>query len=112
MKVKVKKEKKVRVSKWKVEHAKVVADVKPMLETIQAFDCHRLLWLSQHMAFQKRKCIDLDSTAQTSVNNYSKWFSGMRNKGKLTGDVGDEEGEGDDTDEESEEEEEEEDGDD
>ena len=64
------------------------------------------------MAFQKRKCIDLDSTAQTSVNYYSKWLSGMRNKGKLTDDVGDEEEEGDETDEESEEEEEEEDGDD
>ena len=30
--------KKVRVSKWKVEHAKVVADVEPMLATIKAFD--------------------------------------------------------------------------
>ena len=104
MKVKVKK---VRVSKWKVEHAKVVADVEPMLATIKTFDCHRLFWLSQHMTNQKRKCLDLDSTAQASVSNYSRWICETRNKGKLSRDVssdkvGDEESE-----QESEEEEEE-----
>ena len=111
--MKVKKVKKVRVSKWKVEHAKVVADVEPVLATIKTFDCHRLLWLAQHMANQKRKCLDLDSTAQASVTNYSKWICSMRNKGKLTRDVssdkvGDDESE--DEEEEEEEESEEEDG--
>ena len=104
---KEKKVKKVRVSKWKVEHAKVVADVEPMLATIKTFDCHRLFWLAQHMANQKRKCLDLDSTAQASVSNYSRWICETRNKGKLSRDVssdkvGDEESE-----QESEEEEEE-----
>ena len=103
-KVKVKK---VRVSKWKVEHAKVVADVEPVLATIKTFDCNRLFWLAQHMANQKRKCLDLDSTAQASVSNYSRWICETRNKGKLSRDVssdkvGDEESE-----QESEEEEEE-----
>ena len=87
LKIKEKKEKKVKVSKWKIEHAKVVADVEPVLATIKTFDCHRLLWLAQHMANQKRKCLDLDSTAQASVTNYSKWICSMRNKGKLTRDV-------------------------
>jgi hypothetical protein len=83
----VKKEKKVRVSKWKVEHSKVVADVEPMLATIKAFDCNRLYWLAQHMAQQKRKCLDLDSTAQVSLTNYSKWICQTRNAGKLSRDV-------------------------
>jgi hypothetical protein len=109
---KEKKEKKVRVSKWKVEHAKVVADVEPMLATIKTFDCHRLFWLAQHMANQKRKCLDLDSTAQTSVTNYSKWICTTRNKGKLSRDVssdkvGEEESEEEEDEEEEEEEEEE-----
>jgi hypothetical protein len=79
--------KKVKVSKWKVEHAKVVADVEPMITTIKTFDCHRLYWLAQHMPQQKRKCLDLDSTAQTSLTNFSKWICTTRNKGKLTRDV-------------------------
>ena len=105
--VKVKKQ---RVSKWKVEHAKVVADVEPVLATIKTFDCHRLYWLAQHMANQKRKCLDLDSTAHASTQNYSKWICTTRNKGKLTRDVGSEsvvESEDEEEDEESEEEEEE-----
>ena len=110
-KVKVKK---VRVSKWKVEHAKVVADVEPVLATIKTFDCNRLFWLAQHMANQKRKCLDLDSTAQASVQNYSRWICKTRNAGKLTRDVssdkvGEEESE-DEEEEEVEESEEEEDG--
>ena len=65
------------------------------------------------MANQKRKCLDLDSTAQASVTNYSKWICSMRNKGKLTRDVssdkvGDDESE--DEEEEEEDDEEEEDG--
>ena len=112
----VKKEKKVRVSKWKVEHSKVVADVEPMLATIKAFDCNRLYWLAQHMAQQKRKCLDLDSTAHSSLNSYSRWICKTRNAGKLSRDVssdqvGEEESE-EEEEEESEEEEEEEDGDD
>ena len=111
--MKVKKVKKVRVSKWKVEHAKVVADVESVLATIKTFDCHRLFWLAQHMANQKRKCLDLDSTAKASTQNYSKWICSMRNKGKLTRDVSsDKVGEDESEDEEEEEEsEEEEDGD-
>ena len=107
---KEKKEKKVRVSKWKVEHAKVVADVEPMLATIKTFDCHRLFWLAQNMANQKRKCLDLDSTSKVSTQNYSKWICSMRNKGKLTRDVssdkvGEDESEDDEEEDESEEEE-------
>jgi len=111
---KEKKEKKVRVSKWKVEHSKVVADVEPMLATIKGFDCNRLYWLAQHMAQQKRKCLDLDSTAQASLNCYSKWICQTRNAGKLSRDVSsDKVGEEESEEEEDEEEEEvEEDGDD
>ena len=114
---KEKKVKKVKVSNWKVEHAKVVADVEPVLATIKTFDCNRLFWLAQHMANQKRKCLDLDSTAQASVRSYSRWICKTRNAGKLTRDVssdkvGEEESEDEEEDEESEEEEEEEDGDD
>ena len=105
--MKVKKVKKVRVSKWKVEHAKVVADVEPVLATIKTFDCNRLFWLAQHMAQQKRKCLDLDTTAQASLNNYSKWICKTRNAGKLSRDVS-----SDKVGEEESEEEEEEDGDD
>ena len=105
--MKVKKVKKVRVSKWKVEHAKVVADVEPVLATIKTFDCNRLFWLAQHMAQQKRKCLDLDSTAQASLNCYSKWICQTRNAGKLSRDVS-----SDKVGEEESEEEEEEDGDD
>ena len=113
LQIKEKKVKKVKVSKWKVEHAKVVADVEPVLATIKTFDCHRLFWLTQHMANQKRKCLDLDSTAKASTQNYSKWICSMRNKGKLTRDVssdkvGDDESE--DEEEEEEDDEEEEDG--
>ena len=113
---KEKKEKKVRVSKWKVEHAKVVADVEPVISTIKTFDCNRLFWLAQHMAQQKRKCLDLDTTAQASLNSYSRWICKTRNAGKLSRDVssdqvGEEESE-EEEEEESEEEEEEEDGDD
>jgi hypothetical protein len=75
LKIKEKKEKKVKVSKWKIEYAKVVADVEPMLATIKTFDCNRLYWLAQHMTQQKRKCLDLDSTTQMSLKNYSKWIS-------------------------------------
>ena len=112
--MKVKKVKKVRVSKWKVEHAKVVADVEPVIATIKTFDCNRLFWLAQHIAQQKRKCLDLDTTAQASLTNYSKWICKTRNAGKLSRDVssdkvGEEESE---EDEDEEEEEEEEDGDD
>ena len=110
---KEKKEKKVRVSKWKVEHAKVVADVEPVIATIKTFDCNRLFWLAQHMAQQKRKCLDLDTTAQASLTNYSKWICKTRNAGKLSRDVSsDQVGEEESEEEESEEEEEEEDGDD
>ena len=103
----------MKVSKWKVEHAKVVADVEPVLATIKTFDCHRLYWLAQHMAQQKRKCLDLDTTAPASLNGYSRWICKMRNAGKLTRDVssdkvGEEESEDEEEDEESEEEEEEE----
>ena len=105
----VKKEKKVRVSKWKVEHSKVVADVEPMLATIKAFDCNRLYWLAQHMAQQKRKCLDLDSTAQASLNCYSKWICQTRNAGKLSRDVSSDIVESEEESEEEEEEEEEED---
>ena len=105
--VKVKKQ---RVSKWKVEHVKVVADVEPVLATIKTFDCHRLFWLAQHMDNQKRKCLDLDSTAHASTQNYSKWICTTRNKGKLSRDVssdkvGEEESEDEEEEEESEEEE-------
>jgi hypothetical protein len=100
------------VSKWKIEHAKVVADVEPMLATIKTFDCNRLYWLAQHMAQQKRKCLDLDSTAQMSLKNYSKWICTTRTAGKLSRDVSselveEEESEEEEEDEESEEEEEE-----
>jgi hypothetical protein len=108
---KEKKEKKVRVSKWKVEHAKVVADVEPMLATIKTFDYHRLFWLVQHMAQQKRKCLDLDTTAHASLNNYPKWICKTRNAGKLSRDVSSDkvgEEESEESEEESEEEEEEE----
>ena len=109
----VKKEKKVRVSKWKVEHAKVVADVEPVLATIKTFDCNRLFWLAQHMAQQKRKCLDLDSTAQASLNCYSKWICQTRNAGKLSRDVSsDKVGEEESEEEEDDDDEEEEDGDD
>jgi hypothetical protein len=67
LKIKEKKVKKVNVSKWKIEHAKVLADVEPMLATIKTFDFNRLYWLVQHMTQQKRKCLDLDSTAQVSL---------------------------------------------
>ena len=110
----VKPKKKVRVSKWKVEHAKVVADVEPVLATIKTFDSHRLFWLAQHMAQQKRKCFDLDTTAQASLNSYSRWICKARNAGKLSRDVSrDKVGEEseEEEEEESEEEEEEEDGD-
>ena len=113
LRIKEKKKKKVRVSKWKVEHAKVVADVEPVLATIKTFDCNRLFWLAQHMAQQKRKCLDLDTTAQASLNNYSKWICKTRNAGKLSRDVssdkvGEEESDEEEEEEESEEEEEEE----
>ena len=108
----VKKEKKVRVSKWKVEHSKVVADVEPMLATIKAFDCNRLYWLAQHMAQQKRKCLDLDSTAQSSLNSYSRWICKTRNAGKLSRDVSSDKVGEEESEEEEEEESEEEDDDD
>ena len=96
----------MKVSKWKVEHAKVVADVEPVLATIKTFDCHRLFWLAQHMANQKRKCLDLDSTAQANMRCYSTCLCKMRNAGKLTRDVSsDKVGEEESEDEESEEEE-------
>jgi hypothetical protein len=101
-----KKVKKVKVSKWKIEHAKVVADVEPMLATIKTFDCHRLYWLAQHMAQQKRKCLDLDSTAKASLHNYSKWICTTRTAGKLTRDVSSELVEEEESEEEEEEEEE------
>jgi hypothetical protein len=103
-----KKVKKVKVSKWKIEHAKVVADVEPMLATIKTFDCHRLYWLAQHMAQQKRKCLDLDSTAKASLHNYSKWICTTRTAGKLTRDVSSELVEEEESEEEEEEEESEE----
>ena len=106
LKIKEKKEKKVKVSKWKIEHAKVVADVEPMLATIKTFDCNRLYWLAQHMAQQKRKCLDLDSTAQMSLKNYSKWICTTRTAGKLSRDVSSELVEEEESEEESEEDEE------
>ena len=101
-----KKVKKVKVSKWKIEHAKVVADVEPMLATIKTFDCNRLYWLAQHMAQQKRKCLDLDSTAQMSLKNYSKWICTTRTAGKLSRDVSSELVEEEESEEEEEEDEE------
>ena len=106
LKIKEKKEKKVKVSKWKIEHAKVVADVEPLLATIKTFDCNRLYWLAQHMAQQKRKCLDLDSTAQMSLKNYSKWICTTRTAGKLSRDVSSELVEEDESEEEESEEEE------
>ena len=106
LKIKEKKEKKVKVSKWKIEHAKVVADVEPLLATIKTFDCNRLYWLAQHMAQQKRKCLDLDSTAKASLQNYSKWICTTRNAGKLTRDVSSELVEEEESEEEEEEDEE------
>ncbi len=99
----------MRVSKWKIEHAKVVADVEPILATIKAFDYHRLFWLTQHMTQQKRKCLDFDTITQVSLNNYSKWICKTRNAGKLSRDVSsDKVGEEESEEEESEEEESEE----
>jgi hypothetical protein len=85
--VKPVKEKKVRVGKWIVEHDKVVADVEPLLATIKTFDCLRLFWLAQKMAEQKRECIDRDTFAQGTLNNYSKWICATKKKGKLCLDV-------------------------
>ncbi len=107
LQIKEKKKKKVRVSKWKIEHVKVVADVEPMIATIKTFDCNRLYWLAQHMAQQKLKCLDLDSTAKASLHNYSKWICTTRNTGKLTRDVSSELVEEEECEEEEEEEEEE-----
>jgi hypothetical protein len=76
-----------RAGKWKVEHAKVVADVEPLLPTIKTFDCNRLYWLAQHMAQQRRKCLDRDTKAKASVNNYTRWISKTRCAGKLSRDV-------------------------
>jgi len=98
-------EKKARVPKWKIEHNKVVADIEPMLTTIKTFDCNRLYWLSQHMAKQKRKCLDNDPDAAAALKCYVKWITTTRNKGKLSKDVSSESVEK--SDEESEEEEEE-----
>ena len=98
-----------RVGKWKAEHAKVVADVEPLLATIKTFDCNRLYWLAQHMAQQRRKCLDRDTKAKASCSNYSKWVNKTRNAGKLSRDVSSDVFE---SDEEEESEEEEEDGDD
>jgi hypothetical protein len=85
-KVKVKK---VRVSKYKAIHAKVVADVEPILAALKTFNCYHLLWLSQRISFQRTKCLEIDSTAQVSASLYSKWITAERKKGKLSGDVGD-----------------------
>ena len=79
--------KKGRVGKWKLEHDKIVADVEPLLPTIKTFDCNRLYWLVQHMAQQKRKCLDSDTKVKASMSNYSKWISTTRNAGKLSRDV-------------------------
>ena len=103
--MKVKKVKKVRVSKWKVEHAKVVADVESVLATIKTFDCNRLFWLAQHMTQQKRKCLDLDSTVQASLLCYTKWICQTRNAGKLSRDVSSDKVGEEESEEESEEEE-------
>ena len=102
--------KKGRVGKWKLEHDKIVADVEPLLPIIKTFDCNRLYWLAQHMAQQRRKCLDRDTTAKASVGNYSKWICTTRNAGKLSRDVSSDIVE--ESDEESEEEEDEEDEDD
>jgi hypothetical protein len=39
------------------------------------------------MAQQNRKCLDLYTTTQSSLNNYSKWICTTRNAGKLSRDV-------------------------
>ncbi len=109
--MKEKKEKKVRVSKWKVDHGKVVPDVEPILGTIKTFDWNRLFWLHQHMTQQKRKCLDLDTTAQASLNNYSKLICTTRNVGKLSRDVSSDKVGEEESEEEEEEEEEDEDAD-
>ncbi len=60
------------------------------------------------MTQQKRKCLDLDSTAQASLYNNSKWICTTRNAEKLTRDVSSELVEEEESEEEQEEESEEE----
>ena len=106
---KKKKEKKVRVSKWKVKHDKVVKAVSPMLPSVNTLDIYQLLWLSQHITHLKQKWVEKDSELHASVSNYSRWMSIQRGEGKLPP-VGDEGGEvdGDEGEEEQDEEDEEE----
>jgi hypothetical protein len=66
------------------------------------------------MVQQKRKCLDLDTTARVSLSNYSKWICMTRNAGKLSLDVssdkvGEEESEEEEEEEEDEDEDEDED---
>ena len=112
--VKPPKVKKVRVSKWKVKHDKVVKAVLPILPSVNTLDIYQLLWLSQHITHLKQKWVEKDSELHASVSNYSRWISVKRGEGKIPHDVGDEgeEVEGDEDEEEEEESEEEEDGDD
>ena len=100
---KEKNKKKGNVSKWKIEHDKVVADVEPILATIKTFDCNRLYWVGQHMAQQRRKCLDSDTKAKASVRYYSKWVCTTRNAGKLSRDVSSDKVGDEESDEESEE---------
>jgi hypothetical protein len=49
--------KKVRVSKYKAIHAKVVADVESILAVLKTFNCYHLLWLTQHISFQRTSVV-------------------------------------------------------
>ena len=62
-------------------------DVKPILETIKAFDIHSLLWLYQEIACEKRKRTARDAIDERSMNAYSKWITSMRSGGGWSRDV-------------------------
>ena len=104
----MKKKPKVRVSKWKVKHDKVVKAVLTILPSVNTLDIYQLLWFSQYITHLKEKWVEKDSELEESVDNYSRWISVKRGEGKLPQDVGDEgkEAEGDEGEEEESEEEE------
>ena len=86
MKVKEKKVKKVRVSKYKAIHATTVKSVLPVLKIVKDFNKFELHFLAQEITNLRRSSMD-DGNA-SDVSNYTRWVSKKRAEGKLSLDIG------------------------
>ena len=67
-------QKKKYKSKYRAEHQKVCAAVKPFLQSIKELNFKSLWWLSQYVAHYKKVLAEKYPTVKSDFKAYSNWI--------------------------------------